>query len=158
MGWTDERVDLLKTLWQDGLSASQVARQLGGVTRNAVIGKVHRLGLSGRAEPSRPRASPSPRRAAVRSSRRPPAAPRPSPRPPVSRPTAHGDERPGAATALTLGAHMCRWPIGDPLSEGFSFCGRRADGPYCPDHAQVAYAPRKAGDADLVRALRRYIT
>ena len=52
MGWTDERVELLKKLWQDGLSASQIAKQLGGVTRNAVIGKVHRLGLSGRATPS----------------------------------------------------------------------------------------------------------
>ena len=49
MGWTDERVALLKKLWLEGLSASQIAKQLGGVTRNAVIGKVHRLGLSGRA-------------------------------------------------------------------------------------------------------------
>ncbi|HEY9235306.1 MAG TPA: GcrA family cell cycle regulator, partial [Phenylobacterium sp.] len=54
MGWTDERVESLKKLWQDGLSASQIAKQLGGVTRNAVIGKVHRLGLSGRAAPSKP--------------------------------------------------------------------------------------------------------
>jgi GcrA cell cycle regulator len=54
MGWTDERVELLKKLWQDGLHASQIAKQLGGVTRNAVIGKVHRLGLSGRATPSKP--------------------------------------------------------------------------------------------------------
>ena len=54
MGWTDERVETLKKLWLDGLSASQIAKQLGGVTRNAVIGKVHRLGLSGRATPSQP--------------------------------------------------------------------------------------------------------
>ena len=47
MGWTDERVSMLKKLWLEGLSASQIAKQLGGVTRNAVIGKVHRLGLSG---------------------------------------------------------------------------------------------------------------
>ncbi len=53
-GWTDDRVTLLKKLWTDGLSASQIAKQLGGVTRNAVIGKVHRLGLAGRAAPSRP--------------------------------------------------------------------------------------------------------
>ena len=51
MSWTDERVELLKKLWSDGLSASQIATQLGGVTRNAVIGKVHRLSLSGRAKP-----------------------------------------------------------------------------------------------------------
>ena len=49
MNWTDERVELLKKLWSDGLSASQIAAELGGITRNAVIGKVHRLGLSGRA-------------------------------------------------------------------------------------------------------------
>ena len=54
MGWTDERVETLKKLWLDGLSASQIAKSLGGVTRNAVIGKVHRLGLSGRATPSQP--------------------------------------------------------------------------------------------------------
>ncbi len=66
MGWTDERVELLKKLWADGLSASQIAAELGGITRNAVIGKVHRLGLSGRAK-ARPRA----RRARAR--RGPPA-------------------------------------------------------------------------------------
>ena len=54
MGWTDERVDQLKNLWTEGLSASQIARALGGVTRNAVIGKVHRLGLAGRASPPPP--------------------------------------------------------------------------------------------------------
>ena len=51
MSWTDERVERLKTLWSEGLSASQIATELGAVTRNAVIGKVHRLGLSGRAKP-----------------------------------------------------------------------------------------------------------
>src|SRR5207247_7634706 len=50
MTWTDERVEALKKLWTDGLSASQIAAELGGITRNAVIGKVHRLGLSGRAK------------------------------------------------------------------------------------------------------------
>ena len=53
MAWTDERVEQLKKLWAEGLSASQIAGRLGGVTRNAVIGKVHRLGLSGRATTSR---------------------------------------------------------------------------------------------------------
>src|SRR6202012_4301010 len=50
--WSDDRVSTLSKLWIDGLSASQIANQLGGVTRNAVIGKVHRLGLSGRAKPA----------------------------------------------------------------------------------------------------------
>ena len=61
MGWTDEKVELLKKLWADRLSASQIAAELGGITRNAVIGKVHRLGLSGRAK-SPSSASPRPRK------------------------------------------------------------------------------------------------
>src|SRR4030081_2846895 len=66
MNWTDERVETLKKLWADGLSASQIAAELGGITRNAVIGKVHRLGLSGRAK-SPSSSAPRPRKA------RPPA-------------------------------------------------------------------------------------
>jgi GcrA cell cycle regulator len=160
MGWTDARVELLKKLWQDGLSASQIARQLGGVTRNAVIGKVHRLGLSGRAAPSKPRraAFKAPRPVRPLRRRASPAAVIPSPK----RPLLHiVPEGPGSATALTLGAHMCRWPIGDPRQESFTFCGRGAagDGPYCGDHAAVAYQPSagKKGAKDLERALRRYI-
>src|SRR5262245_3711660 len=62
MTWTDERVETLKKLWTDGLSASQIAAELGGITRNAVIGKVHRLGLSGRAK-SPSSTAPRPRKA-----------------------------------------------------------------------------------------------
>ncbi len=164
MGWTDERVETLRKLWLDGLSASQIAKQLGGVTRNAVIGKVHRLGLSGRATPSQP-------------SRPSFKAPRP-PRPVVSQPTIRRVvehhpapaprpvtyvEEPGTATVLTLGAHMCKWPIGDPASDNFTFCGRRSasEGPYCVEHARIAYQPqqlkKKASAAELARSLRRYI-
>jgi GcrA cell cycle regulator len=166
MGWTDERVETLKKLWLDGLSASQIAKQLGGVTRNAVIGKVHRLGLSGRAAPSHPSRpafkTPRPPRPVTLAHPRPralepkaahAAQPRPAPLP----------DLPGTATVLTLGAHMCRWPIGDPSSQDFSFCGRRAgeEGPYCVDHARLAYAPpqgrKKTSVAELTRSLRRYI-
>ena len=167
MGWTDERVSTLKKLWLEGLSASQIAKQLGGVTRNAVIGKVHRLGLSGRAAPSQPaRPAFKPQRAAR------PAAPAPQPvrraiavaQPPVVETPVRRVEEPGSATVLTLGAHMCKWPIGDPSSDGFSFCGRRTgeDGPYCNEHARVAYQPQvrktgRSGASDLARSLRRYI-
>ena len=168
MGWTDERVDILKRLWLDGLSASQIAKQLGGVTRNAVIGKVHRLGLSGRAAPSQPS------RPAYKAPRPPrpitaqPARPRgPEPHTAVvattPRPVTPYVEQPGTATVLTLGAHMCKWPIGDPTSDDFSFCGRRAgdEGPYCNEHARVAYQPqqarKKGGATELARSLRRYI-
>ncbi|HEY3797596.1 MAG TPA: GcrA family cell cycle regulator [Caulobacteraceae bacterium] len=166
MGWTDDRVETLKKLWLDGLSASQIAKQLGGVTRNAVIGKVHRLGLSGRAAPShpsrpafkaprppRPISMPVPRQRAVEA--RPAALPAVRTTPFV--------ELPGTATVLTLGTHMCKWPIGDPSSDDFTFCGRRAEeeGPYCVDHARQAYAPpagrKKATVAELTRSLRRYI-
>jgi GcrA cell cycle regulator len=84
-----------------------------------------------------------------------------SPHAPPSLP-AYRDEQPGSATVLTLGAHMCKWPIGDPSSDGFTFCGRRSsDGPYCVEHARVAYQPqqskKKAGPTELARSLRRYI-
>jgi len=163
MGWTDERVATLKKLWLEGLSASQIAKQLGGVTRNAVIGKVHRLGLSGRAAPSQPsrstfKAPRAPRPVSVPQPRRLEAhAPAPAPRPILI------DEAPGTATVLTLGAHMCKWPIGDPSADSFTFCGRRneGDGPYCAQHAQVAYQPaqskKKSGANELARSLRRYI-
>jgi GcrA cell cycle regulator len=74
-------------------------------------------------------------------------------------------EEPGTATVLTLGAHMCKWPIGDPASDSFTFCGRRSDreGPYCAEHARVAYQPQqqkkggRSGASELARSLRRYI-
>lgn len=168
MGWTDERVEDLKKLWQDGLSASQIAKQLGGTTRNAVIGKVHRLNLSGRAAPSKParpvfKAPQAPRSLA-------PAEPRRIAEPvtkqevslSVLEPIRYVDEVPGSATIHTLGAHMCKWPIGDPATDGFTFCGRRQDdGPYCLEHARVAYQPsstkKRAGPDQLARALQRYL-
>jgi len=165
-GWTEDRVGALKKLWLEGQSASQIAKQLGGgVTRNAVIGKVHRLGLSGRAAPSQPA------RATFRPSRPRPAQPTQAPSAPrrieavqpraVAAPSvpAPMPDLPGTATVMTLGAHMCKWPIGDPSSTEFSFCGRRAsEGVYCVEHARVAYQPQvKRGATDLARSLRRYI-
>ena len=170
MGWTEERVEVLKKLWLDGFSASQIAKQLGcGLTRNAVIGKVHRLGLSGRAAPSQPQ------RAAFKATRPSRPAPQAQPAPLARRPepvaaaveppAAFACEETGSATVLTLGSHMCKWPIGDPSSDGFSFCGRASgEGPYCVQHARVAYQaqPRKvpgkrSETSELVRSLRRYI-
>ena len=162
-GWTEDRVGALKKLWLEGQSASQIAKQLGGgVTRNAVIGKVHRLGLSGRAAPSQPARTtfraPRPRPAQPTQA---PSAPRRieavQPRPaPVPAPM---PDLPGTATVMTLGAHMCKWPIGDPSSDEFSFCGRRSsEGVYCVEPARVAYQPQvKRGATDLARSLRRYI-
>lgn len=187
MGWTEERVELLKKLWLEGLSASQIAGVLGeGVTRNAVIGKVHRLKLSGRAKPasSAPRVRQTPRPAARR----------------VASPSGGGSLRAGGgfggggggsslgavlksrpmgggggaiqgATALKmdeefavememapqaaelfipveqrlsllqLNEHTCKWPIGDPLTPDFYFCGQHSDEgkPYCDFHSRRAY-------------------
>jgi GcrA cell cycle regulator len=153
MSWTDERVEMLKKLWSDGLSASQIAAELGGITRNAVIGKVHRLGLSGRAK--------SPSSAAPR--QRKPRTHTHMLR--VSRPAMRGNtalahaydyevaEEPAMLdnvipigqrrTILELTEETCRWPIGDPGSTDFFFCGGPSLTalPYCAFHSRVAYQP-----------------
>jgi GcrA cell cycle regulator len=153
VNWTDERVEKLKKLWSEGLSASQIAAQLGGVSRNAVIGKVHRLNLPGRAkaggsQPSRaPKRAPVTAQTAVR-----PASTQASFQP---RTLTRTVARPAGATMLKeeveidalevmettshhsnvvvpifkrvplirLTERTCKWPIGDPLKEDFCFCG-----------------------------------
>ena len=156
--WSEPRITTLRTLWLDGLSASQIAKQLGGVTRNAVIGKVHRLGLSGRGAPSAPgrtaRISPPrparPRRAVVRPSRV--MAP---PRPPVAA-SVTVPEGPGLVTDMArLAVHACKWPIGDPKSPDFSFCGRHADGRYCVAHETQGVRAGTAWRADRDPVIRR---
>jgi len=172
MGWTDERVELLKKLWMEGLSASQIAGELGdGVTRNAVIGKVHRLKLSARAKPTntapraRPAARTAPRRVAspAASMSHVSAKPRQAtsmPRPQVMGATALAmapemDTQLYVAPAtqeifipedkrlnlLQLNESTCKWPIGDPLTKDFYFCGQHSleSGPYCEFHSRRAY-------------------
>lgn len=154
--WSDERVEQLKKLWEAGLSASQIAAELGNVTRNAVIGKVHRLGLSGRAK-SPSSSVPRPRKARpaqhiMRISR------------PVSRGNtalAHAFEMEVEAdpiaidnvvpmsqrkNLLELTEDTCHWPVGDPGSADFYFCGGKSltGLPYCGHHSRIAYQP--AGD------------
>jgi len=153
MSWTDERVELLKKLWSDGLSASQIAGELGGITRNAVIGKVHRLGLSGRAK-SASAAVPRPRKA--RSPSHMLRLARASIRGNTALAHAYDLEAEAAPelieniipigqrrTILELTEQTCRWPIGDPGSSDFFFCGgNTVNGlPYCAYHARLAYQP-----------------
>ena len=167
--WTEDRVEILTKLWAEGLSASQIATKLGGVTRNAVIGKVHRLGLSGRAKPSRPstartRKASKPRARVVskpRAPRMPSQPPAPPPPPPLeAKPMANGEY----ATIMTIRDHMCKWPIGDPASSDFRFCGRKIkdNEPYCEAHCNVAYQPsRRRGSGPKALPPRkplRYIT
>src|SRR5690606_23121294 len=127
----------LKKLWSDGLSASQIAAELGGITRNAVIGKVHRLGLSGRTK--------APSSSAPRQRK-----PRATHMLRVSRPAIRGNTALAQAfaydydietepaqienvvpigqrrTLLELNEHTCKWPIGDPATSEFYFCGGNA--------------------------------
>ena len=98
MSWTDERIDQLKAMWERGLTASQIAEELGGVSRNAVIGKAHRLGLQSR--PSPVKANEAPKRAAAPARKPTPAAPEaetPRAAAPVSAPPP--PPRPAAAPA-----------------------------------------------------------
>ena len=136
MGWTEERVEQLKSLWADGLSASQIARVLGGVTRNAVIGKVHRLGLAGRAGPAR---AERPRSVSHKSIARIAV---PEPEIIEEEPLVLDDGH--FATVLTINDRMCHWPIGDPAENSFHFCGRKpkTGSPYCEAHARKAYQPQ----------------
>jgi GcrA cell cycle regulator len=166
LSWTDERVELLKKLWTEGLSASQIAGRLGsGVTRNAVIGKVHRLNLSGRAQqprsvqprqprkqrepslpgrgngmPSMPTAGAHALKPMMRADAQPRAQSLPEPQPVRLVDLPKGG---GRVTILHLSEKTCKWPIGDPGSDEFCFCGHgpRDGSPYCEYHARLAYQP-----------------
>ena len=158
MSWTDDRVNLLKKLWSEGFSASQIAAELGSVTRNAVIGKVHRLGLSGRAKTPSSASASRPKRATRNGTY-------------ANRPVHNGQRvmvrsqiragmtanreanlpqeekleapRPLKLRLTELTDHTCKWPIGDPAAEEFHFCGHapKDSSPYCPYHSRIAYQP-----------------
>jgi GcrA cell cycle regulator len=153
MGWTDERVVLLKRLWVEGKTAAEIAKLIGGgVTRNAVIGKAHRLKLSGRISPIQEnarggtgvettgaRAVSAPRKpqksTIAKVSNRDIIAP-------VQMPVIQENYCFGDGVSLVeLKERMCRWPIGDPQDAAFKFCGGPSEEgiPYCNHHARVAY-------------------
>lgn len=139
MSWTDKRVQTLETMWRAGKSASEIAETLGGVTRNAVIGKAHRMGLSGRPSPikkvkERPVSAPS-------ATAETPAAPAAAPAA-RAKPVAVSASGKGAGVSiLQLTERMCKWPHGDPREADFHFCGQpsKPGMPYCTDHVSVAY-------------------
>ena len=150
MTWTEERVELLRRLWSQNFSASRIAAELGGVSRSAVIGKIHRLGLSQRDQPTtslkhqcKPRLSRSERRpwrpasigntalkAEPEMLRDPETQPFPCVVPVAKR-----------LTVEKLTERTCKWPIGDPRKEDFHFCGHASlkVHPYCLYHARLAY-------------------
>src|ERR1035437_10172533 len=149
--WTDDRVEQLKKLWEGGLSASQIAAELGNVTRNAVIGKVHRLGLSRRGQ-SPPSAAPPQRKAR-------PAQQMMRVTRPVSRgntalahafdvelepdPISYDNVVPMSQrlSLQELNEATCHWPVGDPASPEFFFCGGQALNslPYCAHPSRIAH-------------------
>lgn len=173
--WTDEAVTKLAKLWRDGLSCTQISRQIPGTTRNSIIGKVIRLGLPSH---SRSQVRPMLVQRKTYAAPPPPAAPKPKLAPRdgnvialvapgngvdlISSPEA---TRTWRGNALP-GRHQCKWPLGDPAKSGFTFCDRvavlRDDGterPYCGFHCELAFMPPKARNSgrELVRGLRRYI-
>jgi len=140
MSWTDEKVEKLKELWTKGHTASQIAEALGDTTRNAVIGKAHRLNLEARApskqssqsptSPNRPirrAASPTSRKAKFQS---------------ILLDKNFEPENPKSLEELT--DQTCKWPIGHPNEEKFYFCGRKPEGdfPYCKLHVLYAFQPK----------------
>ncbi|WP_435141930.1 GcrA family cell cycle regulator [Pseudopelagicola sp. nBUS_19] len=183
MSWTDERVELLKKLWGEGQSASQIAKELGGVTRNAVIGKVHRLGLSNRSSggsksDAKPKAEAKPKATPrTKATKSKPSEPKPEPKtePAVSvKPSTSlrkaiipaGQPLPPQPSAneispealakvnevektakklslMELTERTCKWPVGDPATPDFWFCGLpvKSGKPYCEAHVGVAFQP-----------------
>ena len=179
MSWTDERVEILKKMWGEGQSASQIAKELGGVTRNAVIGKVHRLGLSNRAGSAGAKAAakekapkaeakkPAPALAAKPQPKTESAAPPPQPKvagrraiipagqPLPPQPSANEispealakvnevEKKSKKIGLMELTERTCKWPVGDPATEDFWFCGLpvKAGKPYCEAHVAVAFQP-----------------
>jgi len=185
MSWTDERVELLKKMWAEGQSASQIAKELGGVTRNAVIGKVHRLGLSNRAgsnasAATEAKAAPKPKAEAKpkpvpKPAPAPKAEPAPKPVPATSAPVpmparkqiipagqplppqpsaneispealarvSEVEKKAKKLTLMDLTERTCKWPVGDPATDDFWFCGLpvQQGKPYCEAHVGVAFQP-----------------
>ncbi len=173
MAWTDDRVATLTKMWGEGQSASQIAKELGGVTRNAVIGKVHRLGLSNRATTGaksaakgKVAAKPAARaKPAAKAKAAPAATPKPmlparkviipagQPLPP--QPSANEispealasvrevEKKAKKITLMELTERTCKWPIGDPATDEFWFCGLTSEPgkPYCEAHVGVAFQP-----------------
>jgi GcrA cell cycle regulator len=153
--WNDDQVEQLKTMWAGGQSCSQIARQIAGATRSAVLGKVHRLQLPERASRQGQRNDlPAP----------PVKTSKPKPPVPVQRPTMSLEpplvlENGAFVTLETVTDRTCRWPIGEPQDREFHFCGNapKTGKPYCEAHCKIVYQPlaasaRQVGEQDGRRA------
>lgn len=161
MSWTEDRIEILKKLWADGLSASQIAAQLGGgVSRNAVIGKVHRLNLANRvkAAPNSVNANAKTNGKRTRvsfsqkatleaedfSETKPAINLDPDPilkENNISEIIEKDDHQERRLNLLELTERTCKWPVGDPLASDFYFCGSDSEetSPYCKYHSKIAF-------------------
>ncbi len=147
--WNEQTIGRLRALWAEGHSTAEIGRRLG-VSKNAIVGKVHRLQLDGRPSPIRAPGSGRPRPVRPVCPKLPPlpsltmrAGPSASPAPPKS--PAAPPARP-IPEPMQLGTAHCCWPIGEPGKPGFRFCDdtNAAGRPYCPEHCRIAY--RKVRD------------
>lgn len=135
--WTDERVEMLRKLCADGLSAGQMREELGGITRNSIIGKARRMGFGFTSQPGKPKQGPKPR-----GHRKTPFVDRKPPKFNVYVAIDLPPEQPAnPVTLMELTADTCRWPIGE-VTHNTMFCGATAvpGAPYCVGHCRIAYA------------------
>ena len=140
MSWTQEKVEKLKTLWSKGHTASQISEMLGDTTRNAVIGKAHRLDLEARAPSKRHQSSSKQEVKPVRKVAQPMS--RKSNFQSIILDKNFEPENPVSLENLT--EKTCKWPVGHPEEESFYFCGRSPEGhfPYCKLHVLYAFQPK----------------
>ena len=141
--WTDDRIERLTKLWQSGVSASTIAEAIGAPSRSAVIAKAHRLGLQKRRTVGRKqKRAPEDRKPRTRKPRafvpKPVRAATPAIVERIAPPAPDCDN----VTLADLRSTMCHWPLGDPQTEDFRYCGAAAKGVYCEHHAFFAYRPK----------------
>ena len=158
MSWTDEKVQKLKELWKKGHTASQISEMLGDTTRNAVIGKAHRLNLEARA-PSKSSSSSGTSSGQNRIQRRPSQQPLTRKQKFQSILLDKNFEPENPKSLEDLNENTCKWPIGHPNEEKFYFCGRKPEGdfPYCKLHVMYAFQPKNQKEDDLGDEIPEFI-
>ena len=156
MSWTSEKVEKLKELWSKGFTASQIAEKLGDTTRNAVIGKAHRLNLEARA-PSKQTNTPRSKENRNVVKRSPAPMSRKAKFQSILLDKNFEPENPKTLEELT--ELTCKWPIGHPNEEKFYFCGRKPEGdfPYCKLHVLYAFQPKNQKEDDLDEEIPEFI-